>query len=177
MRPDPLDGYTRLVRDVADFPRPGIVFKDILPLLASGPGFAAAVAAMVEPWRGRGLDAVVGVEARGFILGAAMARALDTGFVPIRKPGKLPGQVHEVSYDLEYGSDRLQVQQGALAPGGRVLLVDDVLATGGTLVAAASLLAALRVDLVGASVLVELAALGGRSRWRHDAPVLATLVY
>jgi adenine phosphoribosyltransferase len=177
MRPEPLAGYTRLVRDVADFPRPGIVFKDILPLLADGRGFAAAVAAMVQPWGTAGVSAVVGVEARGFILGAAMAREMGVGFVPIRKPGKLPGPVHEVSYDLEYGSDRLQIQQGALAPGERVLLVDDVLATGGTLLAAASLLSNLRVELLGASVLVELAALGGRARWRDPAPVLATLVY
>jgi adenine phosphoribosyltransferase len=177
MRPEPLAGYTGLIRDVADFPRPGILFKDILPLLADGAGFAAAVAAMVEPWRGSGVVAVAGVEARGFILGAAMARELGVGFVPIRKPGKLPGAVHEVAYDLEYGSDRLQVQQGALAPGERVLLVDDVLATGGTLLAASRLLANLQVDLVGASVLVELAALGGRARWSDPAPVLATLVY
>jgi adenine phosphoribosyltransferase len=177
MRPEALSSYTGLIRDVADFPRPGILFKDILPLLADGRGFAAAVAAMVQPWNSSGVAAVAGVEARGFILGAAMARELGVGFVPIRKPGKLPGAVHEVSYDLEYGSDRLQVQQGALSPGERVLLVDDVLATGGTLLAAASLLSNLRVELVGASVLVELAALGGRARWRDPAPVLATLVY
>jgi len=177
MRHDVLAGYTGLIRDVADFPRPGIVFKDILPLLRDGRGFAAAIAAMVQPWSESGVSAVAGVEARGFILGAAMARELGVGFVPIRKPGKLPGAVHEVSYDLEYGSDRLQVQQGALAPGERVLLVDDVLATGGTLLAAASLLSNLKVELLGASVLVELRALGGRSRWRHPAPVLATLVY
>lgn len=177
MRPEALAGFTGLIRDVADFPRPGILFKDILPLLADPRGFAAAVAAMAEPWRAAGIAAVAGVEARGFILGAAMARELDVGFVPIRKPGKLPGAVHEVSYDLEYGSDRLQVQQGALRPGERVLLVDDVLATGGTLLAAARLLSDLKVDLVGASVLVELAALGGRGRWRDPAPVLATLVY
>lgn len=177
MRPEALAGFAGLVRDVPDFPRPGIVFKDILPLLADGRGFAAAVAAMAQPWRDAGVAAVAGVEARGFILGAALARELDVGFVPIRKPGKLPGAVHEVSYDLEYGSDRLQVQQGALAAGERVLLVDDVLATGGTLLAAAHLLGNLRVELLGASVLVELAALGGRARWRDPSPVLATLVY
>jgi adenine phosphoribosyltransferase len=177
MRPEPLAGYTGLIRDVPDFPRPGVLFKDILPLLADGRGFAAAVAAMVQPWQDARVAAVVGVEARGFILGAAMARELGVGFVPIRKPGKLPGAVHEVTYDLEYGSDRLQVQQGALAPGERVLLVDDVLATGGTLLAAAGLLSRLKVELLGVSVLVELAALGGRARWRDPAPVLATLVY
>ncbi len=177
MRPEALADFTALIRDVPDFPRPGILFKDILPLLADGRGFAAAVAAMSAPWRTADVAAVAGVEARGFILGAAMARELGVGFVPIRKPGKLPGAVHEVAYDLEYGSDRLQVQQGALAAGERVLLVDDVLATGGTLLAAARLLANLRVELLGASVLVELAALGGRARWRDASPVLATLVY
>lgn len=164
MRHDVLAGYTGLIRDVADFPRPGIVFKDILPLLRDGRGFAAAIAAMVQPWGESGVSAVAGVEARGFILGAAMARELGVGFVPIRKPGKLPGAVHEVSYDLEYGSDRLQVQQGALAPGERVLLVDDVLATGGTVGATAALVNRLGAELVHVAVLMELGFLPGRAK-------------
>lgn len=169
--------FATLLRDVADFPRPGILFKDIMPLLADANGFADAIGAMADPWRGSGLDAVVGIEARGFILGAAMARELGVGFVPVRKPGKLPGTVHEVSYALEYGVDRLQVQSDALPPGARVLLVDDVLATGGTLVAAARLLAGLQVELAGAAVLVELLALDGRARWDAIAPLQATLRY
>jgi adenine phosphoribosyltransferase len=172
-----VDGFSALIRDVADFPKPGILFKDIMPMLADGPAFAAAVAAMAAPWRGARLTAVAGVEARGFIFGAAMARELGIGFVPVRKPGKLPGEVHEIAYALEYGSDRLQVQRGALAPGDRVLLVDDVLATGGTLAAAASLLASLQVDLAGGAVLIELEALAGRRRWTAAAPLLATLRY
>ena len=172
-----MDGFSGLIRDVADFPRPGILFKDVMPMLADGRAFAAAVAAMAAPWRGQRLTAVAGVEARGFIFGAAVARELGVGFVPLRKPGKLPGEVREIAYALEYGSDRLQVQRGALAAGDRVLLVDDVLATGGTLAAAAALLAGLQVELAGAAVLIELEALAGRARWTADAPLLATLRY
>ena len=169
--------FSRLVRDVPDFPKPGILFKDVMPMLADGPALAAAVAAMAAPWRGQALAAVAGVEARGFIFGAAIARELGVGFVPVRKPGKLPGELHEVTYDLEYGQDRLQVQRGALPTGSRVLLVDDVLATGGTLLAAARLLHDIGVSLAGAAVLVELEALGGRARWTHPVPLLATLRY
>lgn len=169
--------FARLIREVPDFPKPGIRFKDFSPLLADGEAFAGAVAAMAAPWHGSGLRVVVGIEARGFILGAAVARELGVGFVPVRKPGKLPGAVHEVSYALEYGQDRLQVQADAVPAGASVLLVDDVLATGGTLVAAASLVDGIGARLAGAAVLVELAALGGRGRWRRSEPLLATLSY
>lgn len=169
--------FHALIRDVPDFPRPGIAFKDIMPMLAHGPAFAEAVAAMAAPWRQQPPQAVAGIEARGFILGAAIARELGVGFVPVRKPGKLPGAVHEVAYALEYGQDRLQVQRDALPPGTRVLLVDDVLATGGTLLAAVELLQGAGLALAGAAVLVELEALGGRARWTLPAPLLATLRY
>jgi adenine phosphoribosyltransferase len=169
--------FESLVREIVDFPKPGIRFKDISPLLADGPGFAAAIAAMAQPWRDARLQAVVGIEARGFILGAPLARELGVGFVPVRKPGKLPGAVFEESYALEYGEDRLQVHRDALPAGARVLLVDDVLATGGTLAAAARLMARLQLELVGGAVLMELATLGGRRLWTSDAPLLATLRY
>ena len=169
--------FAALIRAVPDFPQPGILFRDVAPLLADAAGFAAAVAALAQPWRGAGLHAVAGVEARGFIFGAALARELDVGFVPLRKPGKLPGRLHEVEYALEYGHDRLQVQADAVRAGDRVLLVDDVLATGGTLAAAASLLAALGVELAGGAVLIELDALGGRARWPSPAPLRAVLHY
>ncbi len=169
--------FETLIRAVADFPKPGILFRDIAPLLADGAGFAAAIAALAAPWRGQHIDAVAGIEARGFIFGAALARDLDCGFLPIRKPGKLPGAVHEVTYALEYGLDRLQVQADAMRPGARVLLIDDVMATGGTLRAAAQLLARLDIDLVGAGVLVELPALGGRARWPEATPLHAVLSY
>lgn len=169
--------FARLIREIPDFPKPGIRFKDFSPLLADGRAFADAVAAMAAPWRRQALRAVVGIEARGFILGAAVARELGVGFVPVRKPGKLPGAVHEIRYALEYGHDRLQVQADAVPAGAGVLIVDDVLATGGTLAAAAELVEGIGARLVGAGVLVELTALGGRGRWGRSEPLLATLSY
>jgi len=160
-----------LIRDVPGFPRAGVVFKDITPLLADADGFAAAVDAMAAPWRGIALDAVFAVESRGFILGAALARALGLGFVPVRKAGKLPADVHGQDYALEYGSDRLEVHADAVAPGARVLLVDDVLAIGGTLMAALSLARAQGALVVGASVLLEIPSLGGRGRWDPSVPL------
>jgi adenine phosphoribosyltransferase len=171
-----MNDWTRLIRDVPDFPKPGIVFKDITPALADADAFAATIEAMVAPWRGQAIDAVVGIEARGFILGAPLARALNAGFVPIRKPGKLPGRTLSQSYALEYGEDRLELHADALPAGARVLLVDDVLATGGTLAAAHALLGQLQVGIVGAGVLVELTALNGRARWRDAAPLQAALL-
>lgn len=171
-----MNDWTRLIRDVPDFPKPGILFKDITPVLADAVAFAGAIDAMAMPWRGHALDVVVAIEARGFILGAPLARALGIGFVPVRKPGKLPGRTLSQAYALEYGEDRLELHADALPAGARVLLVDDVLATGGTLAAARALLGQLQVELVGACVLIELAALNGRARWDHAAPLQATLV-
>lgn len=167
--------WQALVRDVPDFPRPGIVFKDITPLLGDAAAFRAAVAALAAPWRETPPAVVAGVEARGFVLGAALAHALGCGFVPVRKPGKLPARTLAQDYRLEYGSGRLEIHADAVRPGARVLVVDDVLATGGTLQAAATLLARLDAELVGAAVLVELAALGGRARWDGPAPLLAAM--
>ncbi|MCL7713773.1 adenine phosphoribosyltransferase [Stenotrophomonas mori] len=175
--PPTLPDWSRTLRDVADFPRPGIHFKDITPLLADAAALRAAVAALAAPWRNAGVQAVLGVEARGFILGAALALELGAGFVPLRKPGKLPGATLVQDYALEYGSDRIEVCAGAVAAGTRTLLVDDVLATGGTLAAALLLARQLEVDVLGAAVLVELQALGGRRRWPDGLPLLATLVY
>lgn len=165
------------LRDIADFPKPGILFKDIMPLLAHGADFRAAVAAMCSRWRGMQLDAVVGIESRGFILGAAMAHELGIGFVPVRKPGKLPGTVLREEYTLEYRSDCIEMHADALPAGARVVIIDDVLATGGTLVAALSLVRRLGVEVAGAGVLVELDGLGGRERWEAGLPLHAELVY
>lgn len=168
-----MSDWKRLVRDIPDFPRAGIAFKDIMPALADADAFATAIDALATPWRNARIDAVMAIEARGFLLGAPLARALGTGIVPMRKPGKLPGATREVRYALEYGEDALQVQADALAPGASVLLVDDVLATGGTLAAALALARGVQARVIGASVLVELAALGGRARWDDATPLRA----
>lgn len=169
--------WQRLVRDVPDFPKPGILFKDITPVLADPEAFSTAVSQMVEPWRGTGLHAVAGIESRGFILGAAMALALGTGFVPVRKPGRLPAKTLSQDYALEYGSDRLEVHADAVPPGAKVLLVDDVLATGGTLLAALELLRRQGAEVSGAAVLFEIRALRGRERWADGTPLLAAAAY
>ncbi len=169
--------WSDLIRDVADFPRPGIVFKDITPVLADAEGFAAAIAELADPWRGVALDAVIGIESRGFILGAALARELGVGFVPVRKPGKLPARTLTLDYALEYGSDRLEIHADALPPGARVLVIDDVLATGGTLRAAVALARRQGAQVAGAAVLVELAFLGARERWDDPVPLVATRAF
>lgn len=160
------EALDRLVVDVADFPEPGIVFKDITPLLADHAGLTAAVEAIADAGRdeqGRTVvDKVVGMEARGFILAAPVALALGAGFVPVRKAGKLPRETHAVSYALEYGEATLELHRDAVSPGDRVLLVDDVLATGGTVRAARELVEACGATVTGVSVLMELGFLAGR---------------
>lgn len=172
-----MHSFDSLIRSVADFPKPGVTFRDVTPLLADAGGFARCIDALAEPWQGSQVQAVCGIESRGFIFGAALAQKLHAGFVPLRKPGKLPPPLVEVAYALEYGTDRLQARNDALRPGERTLIVDDVLATGGTLAAAGELVRKLGADLVGASVLIELDALGGRSRWATDVPLHALLHY
>ena len=169
--------FESLIRAIPDFPRPGVVFRDVTPLLADAGAFARCIDALAEPWLGEGVRAVCGIESRGFIFGAALAQKLNAGFVPVRKPGKLPPPVVGVDYALEYGHDRLEVRADGLARGERALLVDDVLATGGTLAAAQALLDRLGVELVGAGVVIELEALAGRSRWHGRAPLHALLRY
>ena len=164
------------IRDVADFPKPGVVFKDITPLLDDHVAFTAVVQALAAAGRDDSgevvVDKVIGMEARGFILAAPVALALGVGFIPVRKPGKLPWQTHSVSYDLEYGSAALEMHVDAVAPGERVLLVDDVLATGGTARAATQLVAACGGVSVGLAVLLELGFLRGRDQLRTEPAAL-----
>ena len=159
----PAPDLAGLVRDVPDYPSPGIVFKDLTPLLADPRGFRAAIDAMVEAQQPGTVDTVVGIEARGFLLAAPVAYLLGAGVVPMRKAGKLPGPVHGRSYDLEYGTSTLEVHRDAVADGARVLVIDDVLATGGTAAAAIHLVEQCGGTVTGLAVLLELTFLHGRA--------------
>lgn len=151
------------IRNIPDFPRAGIQFKDITPLVRDPAALRLAVRELVAPFRDRGLTAVAGMEARGFIFGSLAAWELGTGFVPLRKPGKLPYDVQSISYDLEYGSATLEMHIDAVSPGDRVLLVDDLIATGGTAAASCRLIEDLGASVAGCAFVVELDALGGRA--------------
>jgi adenine phosphoribosyltransferase len=153
------------IRDVPDFPKPGILFKDITPLLANPSALAFAVEMLCNPFRGQNIQAVVGAESRGFIFGTAIAQALSCGFVPVRKPGKLPAAKIALSFDLEYGQDTLEIHKDAISKGQRCLLVDDLLATGGTMRACCDLVEKLDGQIVGIAVLIELSPLQGRNRF------------
>jgi adenine phosphoribosyltransferase len=151
-----------LIRDIPDFPKPGILFRDITPLLADARALEKAIELLTEPFMETGIDVVAAVEARGFIFGSAVAKALGAGFVPIRKKGKLPFETHSVSYGLEYGKDAVEVHTDAIKVGSRVLMVDDLLATGGTMAAACELVEELGGEIAGLTFLIELADLNGR---------------
>lgn len=151
-----------LIRDVPDFPQPGIVFRDITPVLANAQGLTAVIQGLASPFRDRQIDYVLGMESRGFILAAPVAQVLGCGFVPVRKPKKLPAPVYATEYALEYGTDRLEMHQDAIAPGSRVLIIDDVIATGGTAAATAKLVELAQGVLVGFGFMIELKALQGR---------------
>ena len=167
----------RLIADVPDFPKPGIMFKDFTPLLADPQGLSMAVELMANPFRTERIDAVLGAESRGFIFGIAIAQSLSAGFIPVRKAGKLPRKVRSVTYDLEYGTDKLEVHEDAIKPGSRVLIVDDLLATGGTLEACSQLALAGGGIIAGLSVLIELNFLNGRSRVERFGAVHSVLRY
>jgi adenine phosphoribosyltransferase len=164
------------IRNVADFPKPGIMFKDITPVLADGAAFKACIDVMAEQHDEGSYDVVVAMEARGFIFGAALAAKAGKGFVPVRKPGKLPWQTHEMEYDLEYGTDKVEMHQDGVLPKQRVLIVDDVIATGGTAWAACELVRKLGGIVVGAAFLIELSFLPGRKRIA-PVPVSSVIVY
>ena len=168
---------TKLVHDVPNFPKPGILFRDITPLLADARAFAQAIDAMAAPFAPSAIDLIAGIEARGFIFGAALAQRIGRGFVPLRKPGKLPGLTVGVDYALEYGDDRLEARDGSMWPGARVLVVDDVLATGGTMAAAIELVQRAQALPVAASVLIELSGLNGRFRLPAGFPLERVLSF
>ena len=163
------------VRDVPDFPKPGIMFKDITPLLRSPEVMEYVAKAMAEPFRGAGVTSVVAIESRGFIFGTGVARVLNAALVPVRKPGKLPWKTRSFEYTLEYGSGSLEIHDDALGAGDRAVIIDDVLATGGTAAAAACLVRDLGAEIIGIGMLMELGFLNGRSKL--DVPVHALLTY
>jgi adenine phosphoribosyltransferase len=165
-----------LIRTVPDFPKPGILFYDITTLLKDPKGFAALIDALAQYYIGKDIDLVLGIEARGFIFGPALAYRLNAGFVPVRKPRKLPGPTARVTYDLEYGSDTLEIHQDAIEPGQRVVLVDDLLATGGTMEASIKLVQQLGGEIAGLGFAIELDFLRGRDRFR-DYDVFSLLHY
>jgi adenine phosphoribosyltransferase len=160
------------IRSIPDYPKPGIVFRDITTLLGDAWAFRRAVDELVQPWAGLKVDKVAGIEARGFILGGAVAHQLSAGFVPVRKKGKLPGDIVRIAYSLEYGLDEMEVHRDAVEPGDRVILVDDLVATGGTAEAAVRLLRQIGADVVAAVFVIDLPDLGGADKIRAlDVPV------
>ena len=158
------DWVRDLIRDIPDFPKPGVAFRDITPLLGSGPAFQRAVTELVQRFEGVAVDRVLGMEARGFILAAPVALAIGAGFVPVRKLGKLPWAVVREEYSLEYGTDKLEIHRDAIHPGERILIIDDVLATGGTASATCRLVEALGGVVVGLGFLIEIDGLDGRAK-------------
>lgn len=164
------------IRNIPDFPKPGIQFKDITPVLADPRLFAGCVDLLIDGFKPGQVDTIVGIDARGFIFAAAAALRLNAGFVPVRKKGKLPFDTHEQSYDLEYGSNTIAIHIDAVKPGSRVLLIDDLLATGGTAEAAAVLLQKLGANILEAAFLIELKDLQGRARIKH-CPVRSLVAY
>ena len=153
-----------LVRNIPDFPKPGILFRDITTLLSDAGAFRAAIDALAQKFTGRGVTKVIGVESRGFLTAAPLAYLLKAGFVPVRKKGKLPFKTNAVTYDLEYGSDTLEIHQDAVVKGEKVIVVDDLLATGGTAKATCALMSSSGADIIGLGFLIELAGLNGRAK-------------
>lgn len=175
-KPPTVQDLSQAIRNVPDFPKPGIQFKDITPVLANSRLFAGCIDLLIDGFKPGQVDTVVGIDARGFIFAAAAALRLNAGFVPVRKKGKLPFDTHEQSYDLEYGSNTIAIHTDAVKPGSRVLLIDDLLATGGTAEAAALLLQKVGAKILEAAFFIELKGLNGRARIQH-CPVRSLVVY
>ncbi|MAW88611.1 MAG: adenine phosphoribosyltransferase [Phyllobacteriaceae bacterium] len=164
------------IRAIHDYPKPGIIFRDITTLLGDARAFRRAVDELVHPWAGSKIDHVAGIEARGFILGGAMAHQLSSGFVPIRKKGKLPHETVSIAYSLEYGVDEMEMHKDAVQPGQKVILVDDLIATGGTAEGAVKLLQQMGADVVSACFVIDLPEIGGRSKLEALGVTVRTLV-
>ena len=158
------NGLAGYIRSIPDYPKPGILFRDITTLLKDRKAFRQAVQLMTDKYRNKKIDAVVAVEARGFILGGAVAHRLNAGFIPVRKKGKLPAKTHSVTYNLEYGTDTLEIHLDAFSPGTRILIIDDLLATGGTVRAVTDLIQQLKGKIIGIAFLIELTDLKGREK-------------
>lgn len=171
-----MQDYKAMIREVPDFPQPGILFYDITPLLKEPVVFQHILDDFVQKYDGLRIDKIVGIESRGFIFGSPLAYRLNAGFVPVRKPGKLPADVYEVKYNLEYGSNSLAIHRDAISKGERVLIVDDLLATGGTASATVHLIRQLGGEIVEVAFLVELQALGGRQKL-NGCPVFSLITY
>jgi adenine phosphoribosyltransferase len=171
-----VEDFIKYCRDIPDFPKQGIIFRDITNLLKNGPVFKQAIDAIACQYIGEKIDVIVSIEARGFIIGAALAYRLGSGLVPVRKKGKLPWRVYRRAYDLEYGQDHLEVHQDAVEPGQNALIVDDVIATGGTVEAVAKLIQEMKGNIIGAAFLIELTELKGREKIK-DIPVFSLIKY
>ena len=170
------EDFSKYVRDIPDFPQKGIIFRDITGLLKNGPVFKRAIDEIARHHSKHTIDAVVSIEARGFLIGSALAHCLGSGVVPVRKKGKLPWQVYRKAYSLEYGQDHLEIHQDAIEPGTNVLIVDDVIATGGTVGAVAELITEMKGNIIGAAFLIELSALNGKDKIK-DIPVFSLIKY
>lgn len=167
---------TDLIREIPDFPKPGILFYDITTLLKNGPGFQHVMQTFIDKYTGRSIDAIVGIESRGFIFSAPLAYQLGVGLVPIRKPGKLPAETLQIEYDLEYGSNTLEIHRDAIQPGSRVLIIDDLLATGGTVEATCKLIEQLGGTVEEIAFLIELSFLNGREKLQKY-PIYSLIQY
>jgi adenine phosphoribosyltransferase len=170
------EDFRKYIRDVPDFPKKGVMFRDICGLLKNGPVFKSAIDELASHYGKQKIDAVVSIEARGFIIGAALAYRLGCGLVPVRKKGKLPWKVYRKAYNLEYGEDLLEIHQDAIEPGKNALIVDDVIATGGTIEAVAELIKEMKGNIIGAAFLIELTGLGGKEKIK-DIPIFSLIKY
>lgn len=172
----PVEDFSKYCRDIPDFPKKGIIFKDITNLLKNGPVFKRAIGEIARHYSGTKVDSIVSIEARGFIVGSALAYRLGSGMVPVRKKGKLPWHVYRKTYDLEYGHDEVEVHQDGIMPGQNILIVDDLIATGGTVEAVAKLIEEMKGNIIGAAFLIELSDLKGREKIK-DIPVFSLMKF